>query len=167
MHNAKRKGTLLLSAFALVATLAAASSARHETTPVEASLASSKVVIQVFKSPSCGCCKAWVTHMRDAGFDAQVVDMSDAELQTKKASLGVGAKLQSCHTAVVNGYVVEGHVPAADVKRLIAEKPAIVGLAAPGMPRGSPGMEMPGGAKDAYDVVAFEQSGATRVFAKH
>ena len=165
--RATRRATLLLATFALVATLAAATSESATVDLAATTAVVPKVVMQVFKSPSCGCCKEWVAHARAAGFDAQVVDMTDDELQAKKARLGVGPRLHSCHTAVVNGYVVEGHVPAADIRRMLAEKPAIVGLAAPGMPRGSPGMEMPGGTKDPYNVVAFEKNGATRVFAKH
>lgn len=170
MSSSTRRATILLFAFALAATGATVAATASEGAPVGLSastVAGPKVVMQVFKSPSCGCCKEWVAHVRAAGFDAQVVDMTDDELQAKKARLGVGPKLHSCHTAVVNGYVIEGHVPAADIKRMLSDRPAIVGLAAPGMPRGSPGMEMPGGTKDPYNVVSFEKNGATRVFAKH
>jgi hypothetical protein len=108
-----------------------------------------------------------VEHIRDSGFQAEVIDVTDEALQQRKSKLGVGPRLASCHTAIVNGYVVEGHVPAADIKRMLSEKPAIIGIAAPGMPVGSPGMEVPGGRKDKYDVVAFSKGGATRVFASH
>ncbi|MGQ0646509.1 MAG: DUF411 domain-containing protein [Gemmatimonadaceae bacterium] len=124
-------------------------------------------VMQVYKSPTCGCCKAWVDKMRGAGFEVRVTDLDDNALQAEKARRGVTENLGSCHTAIVNGYVVEGHVPAEDIKRLLQEKPAVAGIAAPGMPRGSPGMEMPNGAKDSYTVVAFTKSGKTTVFAKH
>lgn len=124
-------------------------------------------IMQVYKAASCGCCKSWVEKMRAAGFEVRVTDLEDDALQAEKRKRGVGENLASCHTAVVNGYVVEGHVPAADIKRLLAEKPAVSGLAAPGMPRGSPGMEMPGGQKDAYDVVSFTRAGKTAVFARH
>lgn len=170
MSSSTRRATILLFAFALAATGATIAATTSEGAPAGLSatpVVGPKVVMQVFKSPSCGCCKEWVAHVRASGFDAQVVDMTDEELQAKKARLGVGPKLHSCHTAVVNGYVIEGHVPAADIMRMLSEKPAIVGLAAPGMPRGSPGMEMPGGTKDPYNVVSFEKNGATRVFAKH
>lgn len=167
-RHIKRPTIILLSAFGLVFTLAGASAARHEADAhVVSAPASAKTVIQVYKSPTCGCCKNWVDHIRAAGFQAEVIDVTDEELQTRKSRLGVGPRLASCHTAIVNGYVVEGHVPAADIKRMLAEKPAIVGISAPGMPVGSPGMEMPSGQKDKYDVVAFTKSGATRVFASH
>lgn len=121
--------------------------------------------ITVYKDPSCGCCKNWVDHLRANGFAPDVHDRSD--MDALKDSLGVPAKLRSCHTAVVEKYVIEGHVPAADVKQLLATKPAkTVGVAVPGMPAGSPGMEM-GGRVDRYDVVAFAPGGATRIFARH
>lgn len=121
--------------------------------------------ITVYKDPSCGCCKNWVDHLRANGFAPEVHDRSD--MDALKDSLGVPSPLRSCHTAVVGTYVIEGHVPAADVKRLVATKPAkTLGVAVPGMPAGSPGMEM-GGRVDRYDVVAFAAGGATRVFARH
>ena len=121
--------------------------------------------ITVYKDPSCGCCTKWVDHLRANGFAPEVHDRSD--MDALKDSLGVPAKLRSCHTAIVEKYVVEGHVPAADVKRLLATKPArTVGVAVPGMPAGSPGMEV-GTRVDRYDVVAFAPGGATRVFARH
>lgn len=165
-----RTATILLSSFALVTTLAAAT-VRDEGDPQKgkphASAASAKPVMQIYKSPTCGCCKQWVEHIAAAGFTTRVVDLDEEALQKQKAKLGVGEHLQSCHTATVGGYVVEGHVPAADILRLLAEKPKVVGLAAPGMPRGSPGMEMPNGSKDKYDVLAFDKGGATKVFARH
>lgn len=106
----------------------------------------------VYKSPWCGCCAKWVEHMRRHGFAVKVVEMED--LEPAKRMFGVAPDLASCHTAGVGGYVIEGHVPAADVKRLLAEKPAARGLAVPGMPVGSPGMEQ-GGRKDAYEVILF------------
>lgn len=164
----KRPSIILLSAFALVFTLAGASAARDgaDLRPLSAP-SGAKTVIQVYKSPTCGCCTSWVEHIRDSGFQAEVIDVTDEALQQRKSKLGVGPRLASCHTAIVNGYVVEGHVPAADIKRMMSEKPAIIGIAAPGMPVGSPGMEVPGGRKDKYDVVAFSKGGATRVFASH
>ena len=164
----KRPSIILLSAFALVFTLAGASAARDgaDLRPLSPPRGA-KTVIQVYKSPTCGCCTSWVEHIRDSGFQAEVIDVTDEALQQRKSKLGVGPRLASCHTAIVNGYVVEGHVPAADIKRMLSEKPAIIGIAAPGMPVGSPGMEVPGGRKDKYDVVAFSKGGATRVFASH
>ena len=136
-------------------------------TPLRADAPAAKTVMQVYKSPTCGCCKAWVEKMQAAGFEVRVTDLGEDALQAEKAKRGIGDDLASCHTAIVNGYVVEGHVPAEDINRLLKEKPAIVGIAAPGMPRGSPGMEMPNGAKDAYNVVAFTKAGKTTVFARH
>lgn len=108
--------------------------------------------LMVYKSPTCGCCGAWITHMRSAGFAVQVTDLDD--VGPVKARLGVAADLQSCHTAVVDGYVIEGHVPARDVLQLLAKRPAATGLAVPGMPMGSPGMEQDG-QQDPYQVVLF------------
>jgi len=118
----------------------------------------------VYKSASCGCCKNWVDHARANGFTVRTIDTED--LARVKADLGVPATLQSCHTAVVGSFLVEGHVPAADVKRMLTEKPAIRGIAVPGMPVGSPGMEQ-GARKDAYEVTAFTAQGRTSVFARH
>lgn len=122
--------------------------------------------LTVYKSASCGCCRAWVDHMRGAGFTVRTVDTED--LGRVKGELGVPATLQSCHTAVIGAYLVEGHVPAADVKQLLARKPAVRGLAVPGMPIGSPGMEQ-GDPKDydRYEVMAFTAQGRTSVFARH
>lgn len=120
--------------------------------------------ITVFKDPNCGCCKSWVEHLRKHGFDVAVRDTSD--VSGAKSTGRVPEALHSCHTAFVNGYVVEGHVPAADIQRMLREKPKLMGLAVPGMPAGSPGMEM-GSRVDPYDVVAFNRDGTTRVFAHH
>jgi hypothetical protein len=121
--------------------------------------------ITVYKDPSCGCCTKWVEHLRTAGFRPAVHDRSD--MDALKDSLGVPAALRSCHTAVAGKYVIEGHVPASDVTRLLGAKPrGVVGLAVPDMPAGSPGMEM-SGRREAYDVVAFSANGKTTVFARH
>jgi hypothetical protein len=122
--------------------------------------------LDVAKSPTCGCCDAWVDHTRAAGFDAAVADMADETLYALKARAGLRPEHWSCHTAMVEGYVIEGHVPAADVRRLLAERPAALGLAVPGMPVGSPGMEM-GGRVDPHDVLLVGRDGATAVFASH
>lgn len=127
--------------------------------------AAKPVMMAVYKTPTCGCCAKWVEHMKQNGFTVHVTDMND--LSSVKTRHGVPAKAQSCHTAVVNGYVVEGHVPAADVKRMLKERPAIAGLALPGMPSGSPGMEQPGIQSPGYEVLSFNKAGATRVFSKH
>lgn len=120
-----------------------------------------KPVMVVYKDPECGCCTKWNDHMKAAGFTLQVKDTHD--LATVKASVGVPARLQSCHTGVVGGYFVEGHVPADLVTKLLREKPAIAGLAVPGMPAGSPGMEGP--PPERYDVLAVGRDGSVRVYA--
>lgn len=117
--------------------------------------------VVVYKSPTCGCCAKWVAHMEEAGFEVETHDMTD--LSSIKANYGVGSGINSCHTAVVDGYVVEGHVPAEHVKRLLEERPDVTGLAVPGMPIGSPGME--GSYSEAYDVLTFDRAGKTTVFA--
>jgi hypothetical protein len=133
--------------------------------PTVSAAAPKPTAITVYKDPSCGCCTKWVAHLQANGFAPEVHDRSD--MDTLKDGLGVPTVLRSCHTAVAGKYVIEGHVPAADVKRLLVAKPAATfGLAVPGMPAGSPGMEM-GSRSDRYDVVAFGPGGSTRVFAKY
>ena len=117
----------------------------------------------VYKSPTCGCCAKWVEHMKQAGFDLTVNDVPN--VGEIKAQHHVPADAQSCHTALVGGYVVEGHVPADVVKQLLKEKPAVAGVAVPGMPIGSPGMESADGNKQAYNVVSFDKAGKTQVYA--
>ena len=117
----------------------------------------------VYKSASCGCCRNWVEHMQKAGFTVVVHDVDD--VQPMKDASGVPAALRSCHTAVAGTYVIEGHVPASDIRRLLHERPAIAGLAVPGMPAGSPGME--GTPGERYDVMTFGGSGAQRIYASH
>ena len=119
--------------------------------------------LTVYKSPTCGCCGKWIDHMKAAGFQVKVVDLDDLT-EIKQAS-GVPMKLRTCHTAVVGNYAIEGHVPADVVKKLLAEKPAGAGIAVPGMPIGSPGMEV-GNQKDSYEVLLFDKTGKTTVFAK-
>ena len=121
--------------------------------------------IEVYKSATCGCCSKWVEHLKTTGFTVHTTNREDlADLNAKHA---VPRRVQSCHMAVVNGYVIEGHVPASDVQRLLKERPAIVGLAVPGMPVGSPGMEVAGLKVQPFDVLAFDKDGQTRVFASH
>jgi hypothetical protein len=124
--------------------------------------ASAPVPMTVYKDPNCGCCEQWVAHVRQAGFAVTVRDTSD--MSTVKAAMGVPEALGSCHTARVGSYTIEGHVPADVIKQLLAEKPVARGLAVPGMPMGSPGMEQ-GGRRDRYDVLLFDKAGRTRVFA--
>ncbi len=115
----------------------------------------------VYQSPTCGCCSAWVEHVQRAGFTVTVRDLPD--LTEMKASFGIPRALESCHTAQVGGYLVEGHVPADLITKLLREKPAARGLAVPGMPIGSPGME--GGTPERYNVLLFDKAGGTRVYA--
>ena len=116
----------------------------------------------VYKSPTCGCCGAWVEHVQEAGFEVEVHDVMN--VQPVKDQHGLPAHLGSCHTTLVGGYVVEGHVPAEVIRRLLAERPDVAGIAVPGMPMGSPGMEVPSGRKDPYDVIAFTRDGRVSVF---
>lgn len=120
-------------------------------------------VMEVARSPDCGCCGGWIEHMRAAGFTVNV-RMTD-DLGPLKAQLGVPPELHSCHTGAVGGYAIEGHVPAGDVLRLLREQPLAIGLAVPGMPLGAPGMEV-GGQAEPYEVILFTASGR-EVFARH
>ncbi len=132
--------------------LAAASLALGLITPVRAQ---ASATLDVYKDPNCGCCSGWVAHLRQHGFLARVTDTATlAEIKTR---LGVPDALVSCHTAQLGNYVFEGHVPAHAIKRLLAERPDALGLAVPGMPIGSPGME--GGTPETYDVILFGKTG--------
>jgi hypothetical protein len=120
-------------------------------------------VVEVFKSPYCGCCGKWVDHLRQNGFEVKTHDVDDVSAARQK--LGMPDRLGSCHSAKVGGYVVEGHVPAADIKQLLKEKPKALGLSVPSMPPGSPGMES---AKPIpYQTLLVQSDGSTRVFAQH
>jgi hypothetical protein len=118
--------------------------------------------VQVWQDPACGCCEGWVRHMQAAGFEVTVRKVVD--VRRLKVAMGVDEALWSCHTAVVDGFVIEGHVPAADVRRLLAERPRARGLSAPGMPPSSPGMEIPG---TPYRVILFGVPGGDRTWARH
>jgi hypothetical protein len=120
-------------------------------------------VVEVFKSPHCGCCGGWVEHLRQNGFEVKAHDVDDVPAARKK--LGMPDRLGSCHTAKVGGYVVEGHIPAADIRRLLKEKPKALGLAVPSMPPGSPGMES--SKPIPYQTLLVQSDGSTRVFAQH
>lgn len=148
---------LLLTAAALTAACQAQST--DESAPAGAE--TSRPEMTVYHDPNCGCCGKWVEHMRANGFDVETVATRD--MNSIKLDLGVPRDLPSCHTAVVGDYVIEGHVPADDVKRLLAEQPDTAGLSVPGMPLGSPGMEM-GDRRMAYDVIRFDEDGNTAVF---
>lgn len=123
--------------------------------------ASAEPEMTVYKSATCGCCNKWIEHMEENGFQVNAVDVLDVNLV--KQQYGISYNHASCHTGVVDGYVIEGHVPALDVKRLLAEKPDVLGLSVPGMPVGSPGMEM-GDRVDHYSVIAMDKEGNARVF---
>lgn len=117
--------------------------------------------VTVYRSPTCSCCEKWVAHIKDKGF--QVTDIVTEDVQGIKNKYGVTAEMASCHTALVDGYIVEGHVPADDIKQLLKTKPNVLGIAAPGMPVGTPGMEM-GARKDAYQVMSFDDKKGYKVF---
>jgi hypothetical protein len=118
----------------------------------------------LYKSPYCGCCKAWAKHVEKAGFDIEVIEQADNNKQ--REAYGVTPELASCHTAIIGGYVIEGHVPVADIQRLLKEKPAITGLAVPGMPASSPGMDVPNNT-DPYQVIAFSKDGKKSVYSEY
>lgn len=126
-------------------------------------LAKNEPLIEVWKDPECGCCKDWVAHLEKNGFKVQVHETGNNAV---RARLGIPQKLGSCHTGLIQGYALEGHVPASDIARLLKEKPQAIGLAVPGMPVGSPGMdgEVYGGRRDRYDVLLVLKDGRSQVF---
>lgn len=130
--------------------------------PRDTSALPSAVAVKVYKDPNCGCCVEWVKHLERNGFKVESMDMPDMALVKQK--YGVGRELQACHTAVIGDYVVEGHVPADVIMKMLREKPAIAGLAVPGMPMGSPGME--GATEERYDILTFDRAGRTTVYAQ-
>ena len=119
--------------------------------------------IEVWKSPTCGCCKDWMAHLESSGFRVTARDEGNVDA---RARLGIPMQYGSCHTARVGGYAIEGHVPASEIRRLLKEKPAAIGLAVPAMPIGSPGMDGPdyGGRKDPYDVLLVHKNGSTSIY---
>ena len=143
-----KQASALLAALVLLATVAIAAE------PAE---------IAVYRTPTCGCCSKWVKHLEDHGFS--VVDHVLSDLSAMKVENGITPALASCHTAFVGGYVIEGHVPAADIARLLASRPAVSGLAVPGMPIGSPGMEGPN--PESYRVLSFDHAGKIATFEEH
>lgn len=154
----RRLGRIVISCLASgLALVTVAAGCRNE--------AAQAATIQVYKTPTCGCCTKWIDHLEAAGFEVEATDLPD--LASLKSENGVPPELGSCHTALVDGYVIEGHVPAEDIRRLLEDRPAVSGLAVPEMPLGSPGMEHPDPARhQAYDVMAFGPEGI-RVFASH
>ena len=156
MTISRRPGSIALFVTFVVLAAQSMSSAQQKPAPV-------KPLLTVYKTPTCGCCAKWVDHMRANGFDAKVHELADlTEIKTK---LGVPATLGSCHTAQVGRYVIEGHIPADAVHRLLKERPtAVTGLAVPGMPLGSPGMEVAGGTAAPYLILTFDRKGQTTIF---
>lgn len=142
-----------------------AAAATHAREAVAAVPAADLPRVLVHKSPTCGCCGLWVEHLRRSGFTVEV--RNEHDVNPTKERLGVPYGKGSCHTAEVGGYFIEGHVPAEDIKRLLAERPAGKGLTLPGMPAGSPGMEMPDGRKQAFEVELVTPTGSTTVYARH
>jgi hypothetical protein len=130
-----------------------------ETKPTEQA-----IDITVHRSPTCSCCGKWVEHLKQNNFN--VKDIVSDDVQTIKNQYGITKELASCHTAIVNGYAIEGHVPANDIKTLLKNKPDLVGIGVPGMPSGTPGMEM-GGKKDAYQVISFDKKNQHQVFSSY
>jgi hypothetical protein len=122
-----------------------------------------RLEIQVWKDPNCGCCTAWIEHLEKNGFSATIFDTGNNAV---RARLGLPQKFASCHTGLIQGYVIEGHVPAADIRRLIKEKPDAIGVSVPGMPIGTPGMDGAdyGGQRDPYQVLLIQKNGSSRVF---
>ncbi len=148
-----RRTTLMAAAAALAGAGWAAQAASPKKLPV----------MQVWKDPNCGCCKDWVDILRREGFEVQTIDSGNTAMRQR---LGMPMKFASCHTALIDGYVIEGHVNPAEIKRLLAERPKALGLAVPGMPIGSPGMDGPeyGSRRDPYDVLLVQQDGSSRVY---
>ncbi len=160
-----RSKTLLFLALAGITSIAIAATVFKSQDKVLASAAdkTNSEVITVYKSPTCGCCKNWITHLEDNGFKVKAIDSND--MASIKDQQGVPMGARSCHTAVINDYVIEGHVPAQDIKNLLKEKRSVAGLAVPGMPMGSPGME--GGRVDKYMVYEFDKTGHAKIVTKY
>jgi hypothetical protein len=153
-----QRRSLLIGAAALIG---ATTLAARAATP--ASKAGALPVLQVWKDPNCGCCKDWIAYLQRDGFQVQVFETGNTAVRQR---LGLPRQYGSCHTGLIGGYVVEGHVNAREIRRLLAEKPQAIGIAVPGMPVGSPGMDGPeyGGRKDPYDVLLVLPGGSSRVY---
>ena len=134
--------------------------------PALTQAAESSLNIEVWKSPTCGCCKEWIKHLTENGFTVTAYDVGN---NAARATLGMPRKFGSCHTGLINGYVIEGHVPASDIKRLLAYRPDAIGLTVPGMPIGSPGMDGPmyEGQQDPYEVLLIDQKKESSVFNRY
>ena len=161
--NPRRLVALAFLPFALGAAGCGSESGSAQQQDRQAAAAPAGPVITVYKTPTCGCCRKWVDHVRAAGFQVETVDQPD--LTAIKQRSGVPQGLTSCHTAIVEGYAIEGHVPAETIRRLLAERPKARGIAVPGMPMGSPGMEGP--YKQEYEVYTFDETGPTGIFSAH
>lgn len=154
VHQGRRRVVALLAAVPVAAALSP-----------RAAVAQGTPLIEVYKSPTCGCCNDWIKHMQGNGFsNVRTFDTGNAK---KRAEVGMSLRFGSCHTALVDGYVIEGHVPAREVKRLLAERPKALGLAVPGMPLGSPGMEVDDGRVDRYDVLLVQKDETSTVYATY
>lgn len=153
-----QRRTLLLSTLAWAAGTASGLAA-----------ASTRPVVEVWKTPTCGCCHDWIKHLQANGFEVKTHDVSDAVKREYRQRLGLADRYGSCHTALVGGYLLEGHVPAREIQRLLKDKPRALGLAVPGMPIGSPGMDGPeyGGRKDPYDVLLVQRGGTATVYQRY
>lgn len=160
MKNLDRRTFLAAVPLALVACSAGAEQPSQQ----QLTRTSALPEMVVYKTLSCGCCGSWVDHLRADGFAVRVIDVDDTG--PVAARLGVPDALRSCHTGEIGGYAIEGHVPASDIRRLLSERSQTAGIAVPGMPLGSPGMEM-GDQRDNYDVVQFDHDGTTRTFASY
>lgn len=162
----KRAGIVGLMALVAILAMGVTVALKAETKPETAVMPENTVqalpVVQVYKNASCGCCKEWVKHLEANGFSVQAHDVDNLLPYKDQAKLGAG--MGSCHTAFVEGYAIEGHVPARDIKRLLLEKPAISGLTVPRMPIGSPGMEVEGRPADAYQVLSYKDGKELGVF---
>ena len=156
-----KRRALIQSAVALISVAALPTTALSQK--------ASQPIVEVWKTSTCGCCKDWVRHLQDNGFEVKTHDVSEAAKATRRSQLGLAEKYGSCHTALVGGYVVEGHVPAQDIRKLLKERPIALGLSVPGMPIGSPGMDGPvyGGRKDTYAVLLVQRDGSSSVYQKY
>ncbi len=157
--NPPRRRRTVLALLSVLAAPALAQSPRPKPAPLPE--------VHVYKSPTCGCCNDWISHLEANGFKVNATNVPDS--RHYRARFGMPAKLGSCHTALVGGYVVEGHVPAREIKRLLRERPSALGLSVPGMPVGSPGMDGPEykGVVDPYDVLLVQPDGSARVYASY
>lgn len=163
MFELNRRNFLATIPLALAACSAGADQALSSE-PDDPKPSSALPAMTVYKTPSCGCCVDWVDHLRSEGFEVRVHDVADTMPIAMR--LGVPIDLRSCHTAEIDGYAIEGHVPAREIRRLLAERPDVAGLAVPGMPLGSPGMEIDD-RREAYDVILFDRTGRVESYARY